>query len=321
MKVIVSIDWRTAAAGWPGGQLYLLDLSTHTVLDHYVGPLVPTNHLQTPGGWTGFRGVFHRGGYAYVADEAAIRVFRVAGDRLRFSRAWTTRRFYDIHDIYPAEDGEGWWLSVTNTDEVVKVWPYAGNPFLLNRGEGWGATVDPQFVAFDNAQRVANRTGPRRVHDNFHINSVVEQGDQLWTYSHVVGCPIRIRPGPTYIHPLRVRCGHSIRMTPKGDLMLLNTTAEELLVVPPDDPRPRVRVKCGAARLDERINPNTGKAAKSGWLRGLAVLDEQMCVCGTSPAQLFVVNYRTGVVEDYWQLDREDVRASTFGICRVCDAD
>lgn len=37
----------------------------------------------------------------------------------------------------------------------------------------------------------------------------------------------------------------------------------------------------------------------------------------TAAAQLFVVDYQRGTVEDHWEIDRDDVRASTFGLA-VC---
>lgn len=104
-QIVLSIDWRTAADGWPGGQLYLLDLERHKVLDHF--KQIKPQSLCDPGGWTGFRGVFCRNGRAYVADADSIRVFDVRRGQLAFQQAWTTRRYYDIHDIWPGP-GNSW---------------------------------------------------------------------------------------------------------------------------------------------------------------------------------------------------------------------
>ncbi|MFH1571327.1 MAG: hypothetical protein ABIL09_25280 [Gemmatimonadota bacterium] len=308
-KLVLTIDWRTAAAGWPGGQLYLLDLEGHRVLDHYVGPLKPASLLQ-PGGWTGFRGVFCRGGQAYVADADSIRVFDLKGDRFRLVEGWTCRRWYDIHDTWPgAPDEEGretWWITSTSSDEVVRVRKHGGH--LLAGVEVWDAYLDPAVRNPETGQ-----TGRRS--DLHHINSVCVQGDQRWALAHRGGGVIRFAPGPTWIHPVRVHGGHSLRLTPQGGVLVLDTRVEKVLLLDPRGSDKPVRtMDCGAKRLAPKVNPNTGKRADSGWLRGCVVLDGQRAVVGTSPAQLFVVNYRTGAVEDYWQIDEKDVRASTFGL-------
>lgn len=303
-RLVLTIDWRTAAAGWPGGQLYLLDLERHEVLHHYVGPLKPAA-LTQPGGWTGFRGVFCRNGQAWVADADSFRVFDLAGDRFRLAEAWTARRWYDIHDTWPDADGKTWWATSTSSDEVVRFRKHGAH--LLATEEIWDAYLDPAVVNPDTGM-----TGRRN--DLHHINSVCIHGEQRWALAHRGGKVIRFAPGPTWVHPHPVYGGHSLRITPTGGVLVLDTKAEKVFLLDPRGGPPVRSIDCGAKRLAPKINPNTGKRADSGWLRGCCVLDGQHAVVATSPAQLFVVNYRTGKVEDYWWIDKKDVRASTFGL-------
>jgi len=307
-RCVVSIDWRLAAAGWPGGQLYLLDLDRFGepggVLDHFVGDLEPDS-LLGPGGWTGFRGVLFDGpGAVVVADADALRRFTLEGNRLRFDKAWTTRRFYDIHDIFPDPKGRGWWLSATDSDECVLVRPWRGR-FLLEHIEVWEALRERALLPDRNQQPPG--------HDRWHINSVAFGPDgSRWALLHTSGRIVRFGPGPVRVLDHRCNGGHSIRVAPGGEVIVLHTGAEAVAVLNQAGKVLR-RVECSGYVAGERIDPRTGKKAVSGWLRGCCVLDERLLLCGTSPAQLFLVDYQAGRVEGVWQLD-DDVRASTFGI-------
>lgn len=316
MKIAVTIDWRTAAAamspkidvnempaftGWPGGQLYLLDLNTHTVLDHHVGKLYPES-IMKKGGWSGFRGAAWDGEYLYVADMNSIRRFDINNDSFEMIDGWHAGEHYDIHGIC-ASTNKRIWISSTGFDTIARLsfpkWPFAKS------SDEWSAYGS----LFFKDTRARGHFG-----DRYHINSVSEYKDELWALSHS-GIVIKIKPDHKIYNILQAKGGHSLTII-NDDLMVFLDTPNEHFVLCRKNGIVIRTIDCGAQVVEERICPNTGKKAKGGWLRGIAILDDRHAVCGTSPAQLFVVDYRSGKVVDHWKLT-DDVRASTFEIVKV----
>jgi len=308
-RLVVTVDWRTAAEGWPGGQLYLVDLESHQILDHHVGSLVPDSIME-PGGWSGFRGAAWDGEVLYVADMWTIRRFLLDGNRFAHQDTWYTGPNYDVHGICLGRvtaKGQSLWITSTACDAVVRLefeyWPFA------TIAETHSAREDLHFQGC--IAKYCISTSPV-LHDRYHVNSVSEIDGALWYMSHR---GVITKRGSHSLFIPRAKAGHSLTVLP-GERLAFLDTKEEHFILCDSLGRVLMTADCGAERVEPKVNPNTGKVAKGGWLRGLEILDDTYAVCGTSPAQLFVVNYRTGVVEDHWQLTH-DVRESTFEVVRV----
>jgi hypothetical protein len=311
-QILVTVDWRTASPdGWPGGQLYLADLESHKILDHHTGKLEP-NDLQDPGGWSGFRGAAWDGQTLYVADMWCIRRFSILQGttdfQLSYLDGWYTGPHFDVHGICLEAGKEGIWVTTTASDAVARLtfdyWPFC------TTAEHWNAREDRNFL--EQARRL--KCPMDQLHDRFHINAVATgpgpNGSELWVLSHR-GILTRVRPDPTSMFIKEAKAGHSLRLIGHNQMAFLDTKREHFVLADRTTGQVIRTVDCGAARVEPKVNPNSGKVAKGGWLRGLDIIDERYAVCGTSPAQLFVVDYRVGKVVDHWQLTK-DVRQSTF---------
>ena len=295
-KLVVTVCWRRGSVT---GQLYLLDLSKKKVLD-FICPDPPEPH----GGTGGFRGCFVRDGKAFVLDTSSLRVFDVEHGRLDYLQGYDSPHV-GLTEVLPNDDGSFWCGTIGSAGVARMALPDSGQQ--LQELEFWEAW-DPVLEVSEKPET-----------DQLHINGVARIEKQMWTFPAYRGRIVRFRPAPPRVmSTVNAPYGHSLKNTPRGTLLLLDTKASEVIHLAPDGngghgevlEKVAIKVPSPPTVTDE----TTGRTATSGYLRGCCVIDEKMAIVGAAPAQLMVVDYVNGRVIDRWEFGHGDVGESVYAI-------
>jgi len=304
-KLVVTVCWRVSGVI---GHLHLLDLGKKKVLDS-IRRAPKENLSEAPGGKGGFRGCFVRSGKAFVLDTDSLRIFDVEHGRLDYLQGFDSPH-NGLTEILPNDDGSFWCGTIGGAGVARMALPDSGQKLKeLEFWEAWGPIL-------------GHAKKPDQ--DAFHINGVARVGEKMWTFPAYCGCVVRFQPDPPCVmSTVRAINGHSLKSTPRGTLLLLDTKESEVLHIAPDGNDGHGEV-LGKVPIEVPSPPtlkhkSSGSTATAGYLRGCHVVDEQLAIVGAAPAQLIVVDYVNCKVLDRWEFGHGDVRESVYAITGVGD--
>jgi hypothetical protein len=279
-RVLVTTLHRTADWKEAHGYLMEIDWARKVVTQKIQAPPLWSQFGERArGGRRGLRGITFHNGLVWVASCDALVGFTPEG--LRPERIISHPYMAHIHEIEGC--AEGIWVTSTNGNGV----------FLINERqevlkEAW----------LEGAPSLDLRVHMEKHYDKFHVNTVFLEGAETFMYSSTTGKVYRAWPGPvTEVAQLEPRC-HNVVRTKFG--WVRNVSGESI-------------VKVGDHELHTPVRGNKKDFTSPGWLRGMAWLDENRILVGTSPATLLEIDLRERKVVDQMQLE-EDPGWTTHGI-------
>jgi hypothetical protein len=264
----------------------------------------------------GIRQVVRHGGQWYMACAAGLLVLN---DALEEQRRVYDRRWAGSHAFVPCGDGMHYWRDAAMTDEVLLV-DLDGNikqtinltqSTELQRALG----LQPQEPADIHYARLSMKeviTGREaKQYDQLHINWIQLVGDEMYVTSARRRCLIRVLPTPE-LTLLDNTLWDPHDFTFVGDWLVCN-----------DSRRGSVAIYDKATlTLRHRIPiPFPAPArpslySQSGWMRGLAVLDDNHVLCGGTPLSLTLIKLDSGTIQRQLILSGE-TDDSCHGLCWV----
>ncbi|HWA45727.1 MAG TPA: hypothetical protein VHA10_21085 [Hypericibacter adhaerens] len=265
---------RSAHHGSSHGGAYLVDLVTgrhRQVLDWNDGSI----DWSGRGGGRGLRGIAFHGEEIYIAASDEIFVY----DReFRVLRSFRHPCLDLCHEIFIA--GDRLYLTATGFDSIL-VHDLAAGRFIeghcLRRDAASGRLL---YRRFDPAGPELPEAG-----DSTHINNVFVAGDRLYVGGVNLDRLIELHEGratafarlPTWTHNARPFAGGIIANSTQNDCILIATR----------DGRPRLTLPVPRYPVEQLQNADLPvDFARQAFGRGLAIIDENHIVAGSSPATL-----------------------------------
>ena len=339
MRLVVSTIVREAPMTHHG-YVYVVDWEAKKVL-HRFQP--PPPRLKTPGprgGSRGFRGITFVGDLCYVANHDSI--FGYDHD-WRLVNTISHPLFADIHEI--EAEGECIWLTSAGIDAVLKV--TSSGEIVEEYFLGELAPEARSELGIPGRQ--VDRGADHREHLTeigahvAHPNSLCLSGGRVYVTLYSPGAVIALDPFELVWRDDGVYGAHSGRIAEGGRLLYVAASfqsefrgvdlhsGESTFRVSAMGDRQGGGVFLGLIRdvlhrpifwhlpttfLLKRSPSMVRKllpSARPGWTRGIAVLDEDHILGGSSPATVSLINTRGGGIEEQFQLEK-GIRHSVFAI-------
>lgn len=279
-RVLVTTLHRIAEGEQSHGYLIEVDWNRrHATQKIEAPPLWSAFSGRARGGRRGLRGITYHNGLVWVASCDCLLGFTPEG--LRLERMISHPYMSHVHEI--EDGGDGIWVTSTNGNGV----------FLINEAqevlkECWlnGAPLKDMRVHME------------KFYDEFHVNTVFCDGDEVFAYAARTGKVYRMWPGPpAEVHQLEKHC-HNVGRSRFGWIRNVSGSAV---------------VKVGDREIHVPVRGGRGEFTKPGWLRGMAWLSDTRIIVGSSPATLFEIDVAAGQVVNEMRLE-EDVSWTTHGI-------
>jgi hypothetical protein len=318
MRIFASTVLRNEANPYLTGYLVELDWKTNVIVSKQPIPLGSRSHFwNSRGGNRGGRGITCRDGILYVATATSI---------LRFDRNLAPLAPLDhpwlagLHEIVAVDDGI--WVTSTVHDLVAKI-DYNGRLLdswwgsecqLLQARLGYASRKLKLGLDFEAETFEAEYQQYCR-EERLHLNVVCEHRGGIYMLSGRRNAFVRIRPLPEQIVFVddTLKSPHNGIITDAGEILVNNTQTQALHVY-----------SLASGALLRSINTgisdeaDSEQFARSGWQRGLAHLEGNKYLVGTSPAAVFEVDIATGAVGQMLKIDA-DVRHCIHGLAVVTD--
>lgn len=300
------------------GYLISIDWSSKKVIKKIPIPL-DTRHpcWNARGGNRGGRGIQFdkRAGILYVGT--ATEILKYTAD-LEFLGAINHRYMAGLHEILL--DEQSIWITSTVHDLIFQI-DFEGR--ILDQWWGSQSRYFQTYFDFQDRQLNTQLDFPteRFVEEYekycdteiFHINALSKVGDALFTLSSSKKAILQIRPeektilvDPELINP------HNLSLIGDQEMVLNDTGNQRLQIYNLQTGERTKTLDIQQTAITER----SVQFAKPGWQRGLAQLDADTYLIGTSPAQILEVDTAKSSVKHRMVLDK-DVRHCIHGLLAV----
>jgi hypothetical protein len=296
---------------------YLLELDwRRNAIERQIPIPVKSSHpfWNARGGNRGGRGLFVHRGILYVATALTIYQYdsnlQLVGE---IAHPWLA----GLHEIFI--DEEGIWATSTVHDLVFKL-DFQGN--IVDEWFGSESEVLQQFFGYSGRQlNLSLEFHPETftaeyeqycADERLHVNTV-------WSYEGVVfvlacrkNALIRIRPLPEQVVVLdeKLSSPHNGILTEDGEVLINDTQNQRLCLYSLDDGRARCTIDTSIYKGGSGFSQ---QFSTPGWQRGLAHVKNSVYLVGTSPASVFEVDIRSGVIGRICQID-DDINHCIHGL-------
>lgn len=298
--VLATTVVRSAHEGASHGGAYLVDLETgrqRQVLDWNDGSI----DWEGRGGGRGLRGIAYRGEAIFIAASDEVFVFDRSFRRLRSIRNPYLKL---CHEIVIADDRL--YLTATGFDSIL-VYDLAAERFVA----GYCLKLDPagrvQFRAYD-----PEAPGGPEKRDTTHLNNVHVEDGAIYVGGLHLNRLVAIRDGKAGAHARLPLATHNARPF-RGGVLANFTGADSVAWFELDG---RVKLSLAVPRYAAETMTHTdlpADYARQAFGRGLALLDENHVVGGSSPATLTVYRLDPPAAVKSITLSR-DVRNAIHGL-------
>jgi FkbM family methyltransferase len=263
------------------------------------------------GGNRGGRGLYYFDNEIYLATAISIRKYDM---NLNLISEFTHPKLAGIHEI--SVDATGIWITSTLHDLLIK---------LNHKGElikEWYGSEDKKL------QKIFNYTSRSLVldmnfkgkyaqeYDNYarderlHLNSVQVVNNQVYSFANRIGAMIRVFPQPTSveIHDRKLISAHNALILPDNKLIINNTENQSIAIF--DLLNKNIKREISTKIFNTK---STGQFTNAGWQRGLANIDNDNYLVGSSPLSVFEVDINNGKIGKIVQLS-QDIRHCVHGL-------
>ena len=339
MRLVVTTIVREAPIAHHGF-VYVVDWDKKKLIHRFQPPPPRLKKLGPRGGSRGFRGITFVGDLCYVANHDSI--FAYDSD-WRLVNTISHPQFADIHEIEAV--GDSIWVTSAGIDAVLKVTSsgeiveghYLGELAPEARSELGigGRQVDHGADCREQLSEIGSHVA--------HPNGLCLSGGRVYVTLYSPGAIISFDPLDLIWRDDRMYGVHSGRIAQGGRLLYVAASFQsEFQGIDLPTGEPAFRVSPLGDRRDERAllgpirdllhrpifwhlpttfllkrSPSVVRkllpSARPGWTRGIAVLDEDYILGGSSPATISLINTRSGSIEGQFQLEKE-IRHSVFAI-------
>lgn len=273
-KVLVTTVVRSAHEGSSHGGAYLVDMASgdfHQVLDWNDGSI----DWSGRGGGRGLRGIAFWGEEIYIAASDEIFVYDSA---FRRRRSFRNRYLRLCHEIFVA--GDRLFLTATGFDSIL-VYDLGARRFV----EGHCLQREPLTQQLLYRRFDPESAGGPEARDSTHINSVFVADGKIYVGGVHLDRLIELSAGRASAYARLPFWTHNAR--PFGDGVIANSTDADGIVLLARDGRVRLELpipRYAEAELSHADLP--ADFARQAFGRGLALIDGNHLVAGSSPATL-----------------------------------
>ncbi|MGN7613608.1 hypothetical protein ACQZV8_16160 [Magnetococcales bacterium HHB-1] len=315
-RIFASTVVRNSPASDPTGYLIEVDWVSGKVIKKEPIPLDTNHPFWNPrGGHRGGRGIAYRKGILYVATDMSILKYN---SDLEIIGEINQPYFAGLHELFI--DDQGIWVTSTVHDLVMKV-DFEGE--ILDLWWGSKSPILQKELGFTerelnlelNFPGVSLEEGFGRYcrEERLHVNTVWQEGEEVFIFASKQNALVRIRPGPdkVIVHDKALKNSHNGIIDVDGNIIINNTQMQQVFFYSyPEGQFLR--------KIDTRISGNRGSEqfAKAGWQRGLVHWQDGVYLVGSSPACIFEVDIRKNKVGKLVEID-SDVNHCVHGLIVV----
>jgi hypothetical protein len=283
MKVWVCCETRNGNRPHYTGYALLVDVESGEVLARYTPPEVFDASMPADGigrDSMGVRQVIRMGDEWWVGTNAGVVVL---DDNLNEVRRITNNYYAGGHALVRQPGTNEVWFNSTPADSLVRM-DRNGTCTERLHVASVGAPSRPiekrNYRAIEENQ--ADNEKSRGKLDTLHINSIQFHGDAMYATSCTTRTFLQIRPDARVIlHDRWLSSPHDFTIV--GDRIVVNDSGNSAVVI-----------YRGNGQREHTLRP-----ARAGWTRGLAVLDAEHVLIGTTPLGILKINITTGNIESH----------------------
>jgi hypothetical protein len=297
-----------------------MSVDTGKPLAKYVPPQVFNEDMPANGigrDSMGVRQVIEIGDETFVGTNAGIAVL----DATKHVKSLVSNSLYvGGHALCRDPDGEDFWFNSTPTDSLVRINRRGQIKKVINLAQikevanPLGLTAWAHDVSERDYRAILERdcnAGKRANQwDQMHLNWIQFHDGAMYATACTQRAFVRVRPDPAIIlRDMSLANPHDFVIV--GDKIVVNDSGNRAVVIYNMDGERR-----GVIQLH---GPGDGATSMSGWTRGMAILDNDNILVGTTPLGVLHIDIKKlRVVSDVRFTD--DVRDSCHGLTLVREA-
>lgn len=313
MHVYLSAIDRASCSAEETGFVYLLDWQP--------GKIEIVNKIATQdaslyrfwnprGGNRGARGMAYFEDRLYVATATSIKVYN------KYLALLDEIRHPFLAGLHAIHVGKSGIVAAVTVHDMILGIDFSGKERFVWQGsesvrlqEALGFTGRPDICSIDAIDEEYLRT------NRLHLSGLAVKDEYIYALSGKLGVLIKFNPSKNNSDSLVIARyqselvrPHDICITSTNNFLINNTTKQEIHEYSKNGDFLRA-IKTPIYQID-RIN----MFATPGWQRGLAWLEKQVYVVGTSPLTIFCVNIENNKIEDILKLS-DKLTLASYGVC------
>ncbi len=326
MRVYFSTVIRSAPIEY-GGEIIILDWDNKKILNRK--PIVPDNPKvidpNPRGGTRGGRGILKIGNELFVACYHSIYVYDLD---LTLLRTLSNPLFVGIHEM--ATDGKSLWVTSTTIDTLVQVdfdgitlqyWCVREDEYLKKE-----LGIKSQNINFNEDNRLRHIDSTHYFEPSHaHLNAVYLGNNDIYVTMHSFGTIAKLNPTKILIRDKNLKGCHNIHITEDGLIIVNDSITHSIRVYSLDGEIIRtiwlmdfmdVKIVYWRSKIYMHLSKiflSKKYFSRPLFVRGLSPITNERILVGVSPCGILDINYRTGILMDYYFLSN-DTRVCVHGL-------